>query len=446
MSRLRIFSLLIAASAPLAGCLAIAGVSDFRVDESLEGGPNTPDGTSPDGPGPGVDGGDGPIDSPTDGNVPSPGLSDITLASNTVGIGKTVVAILHARNESGERVSRTGAKVVFSQADGTAAVTFSAVVDAGDGNYAATITGMKEGTALKINATLDGATLKPAAPTLRVENVVTTGLTMFLDAENVDGLNHPGTTGCPGNGLAAWADRSPSPLTDGTLNDFADPCNGATGSGWAGNGTSTNPHRLVFDGVDDHVNFGAINALPKHTIIAFVRKTGVGVAGITGNGGFGPPSPTLPSVFPIVSKGTAQAETDNIDINYHLSITETNKIGSDYEQLGTSNNAPFMGTTTIADNAWIMIATTLDAPTVRGIWLDGKEDGTLPGTVAPSGAAASRLVIGGSNQSASVTPDRGRFKGEIGLVLTYDRAITKAEMEQTCRTFAARFGITTCPK
>ena len=66
--------------------------------------------------------------------------------------------------------------------------------------------------------------------------------------------------------------------------------------------------------------------------------------------------------------------------------------------------------------------------------------------VSGTGAASSRLVIGGANQSATITPARGRFKGEIGLVLTYDRALTKAEMEQTCRAFAARFGITTCPQ
>lgn len=444
MSRLRsIPVLLIAACGPLAGCLAIAGVSDFRVDESAtEGGPNTPDGTTPDGTVPEGGGTDSPIDSPTDAPVPSPGLSDVTLASNTIAIGKTVAVILHARNETGERVARTGAKVVFTQADGTAAVTFSNVVDVGDGNYTATATGMKEGSAIKISATIDGALLKAPAPTLRVENVLTTGLTMFLDAENVDGLNHPGATGCPGNGLAAWADRSPTPLADGSLNDFADPCNGAIGSGWAGNGTTANPYRLVFDGVDDYVSFGTVNALPKHSIIAFVKKTGNGVAGITGTGGFNPPN----AVFPIVAKGTAEGETDNIDINYHLSITQSGKIGSDYEQTGTHTNAPFMGATTLTDNQWMMIATTLDAPTVRGVWLDGKEDGSSPGGLAPSGAADARLVIGGANQSATITPDRGRFKGEIGVVLTYDRALTKAEMEQTCRAFAARFGITTCPK
>ena len=449
-----------AAASVLAGCIAVAGVSDFSVDDCFDGCQQEA-GDS----GPGQEGGqDGPAlptdaakdtsmskDTGTDGPLPSPGLSAITLPGTGVAVGKTITATLTARNETGDPVPRAGATVVFNASGGTSVVSFGAVVDNADGTYAVPILGVTEGTKVVIGATIDGAALKTAGPSLRVANLVTSGLTFAIDAEDADGAGHFGGAGCPAAGSTTWTDVSGNAF-GGSLVGFADPCTGATGSGWTGNGTPADPKRITFDGIDDYVTFGAVDSLGgKQTVLAWVRKTGAGTPSITGTSdGFGGSS-GLPMVFPIVAKGTSEAEADNIDINFHLSITTTGKIASDYEHFvaGSSPNHPFQGSTVLTDNQWRMIGFTLDVtvPT-RSIWLDGAQDGiTVPTTNVPSTGSANPLTIGASNQSGlgGFNAARGRFKGDVAIVLTYDHALTKVEIEKNCHAVSGRFGMLGCP-
>jgi hypothetical protein len=433
-------------AAAIAGCAAIAGVGDYRVDDCIDGCAASEaggqDGTTPDS-GSDTSTSDTSTDAPSEGG-PSPGLSVVTLPGTGVPVGKLIVARLTAKNETGDPVPRTGAKVAFTSSGGTSVVTIGPVTDNGDGTYVATITGVTEGTKLAISATIDGAPLKTAPASLRVVDVVTTGLTASLDAENADNAGNAGGKGCPAAGLAVWTDTSTNGFT-GALAGFADVCAGPTGSGWAGSGTVADPYRLVFDGVDDIVNFGAVNSIIKQTVLAWVRKKGAGTPGITGTGGFG--AGALPSVYPVVSKGAAEAENDAVDINFHLAITTDGRVGSDYEQSGTSANAPFMSTGIVADNVWTMIGFTFDATGTRAIWIDGKSNATTPPGAAPSTGSSSLFVIGGSQLSNNTpgSPSRGRFKGDVAVVLTYDRALTQSEIEANCHALSARFGMLSCP-
>lgn len=433
------------------GCVAVAGVSDFAVDPCFEGCADAPpslDGTiGSDGAVPGADaspGGDAgldasdasdasdaPVDAPP---PPSPGKSDVTVAGTGVAVGKTALVTLTAKDAAGSPVARTGGKVVFTTAGGTSVVTFGAVTDKGDGTYTATATGVTEGTKLNVSATLDGAPLTTTPASLRVVNPVTTNLTFSLDAANADRAGNAGGKTCPATGLTQWTDLTVASLP-GVLTSFADPCGAA--SGWAGSGTVASPFRLAFDGVDDHVSYGAVNSLAKQTVLAWIRRTGPGTPSTTtGNGG-------ILNVVPIVTKGTNEAENDAVDINYYLAIAEGGQLVSEYE---SPANHPLVGATVLPDDTWIMVGTTLDVPgATRALWLNAVADATAVPVDAPSTGSASRLTVGASRTSTGGANGQGAFKGDIALVLTYDRALTPAEIEKNCHSFSSRFGMTSCP-
>lgn len=446
-------ALLLLGTSVLAGCAALAGVSDYAVDPCFGGCPDGPttdgplEGSTTDGPPVGEGGVDGAADAPVDATPPpSPGQSVINISGTGVAVGKSAIVTVIAKDDTGNAIPRTGAKITFTTSGGTSAVSFGAPVDKGDGTYRATVTGVAEGTKIAVSAILDGAPLTTAPASLRVVNLVSAGLTFSLDAANADrGGNFGGKT-CAASGLVQWTDLTASSFP-GALTGFdAPPCSAT--SGWGGAGAPESPFHLAFDGVDDHVDFGAVNALQKYTVLAWIRKTGLGFAGTSGSGG-------LTNVVPILSKGTAQGETDNIDINYYLGIADTGHLASDYEANPGSGNAPLTGATVLAADTWYMVGTTLDASaSSRALWLNGATDATSVPTLPPSGAASSRLVIGGAQRTdaagatcpgAAGSTGCGRFKGDIAVVLTYDHALTQAEIEKNCHSFSSRFGMMACP-
>lgn len=99
---------------------------------------------------------------------PDPAQSVITLSSNTVGSGSSVVATLQAKNSTGINIPKGGASVTFSNSGGTSTGTFSAVFDHGDGTYTSTFTAVGSGTATAIHAQSQGSTVTSTAPTVVV--------------------------------------------------------------------------------------------------------------------------------------------------------------------------------------------------------------------------------------------------------------------------------------
>jgi len=432
-----------------AGCASIAGTSDYSVDPCFEGRcqDSRADGAPPSESAPPLDG-PGRIDGLTDAPPPSPGRSVVTLSGTGVAVGKVAVVTLVARDDADVAVPRTGAKVIFTQGGGSSEVTFGPTVDRGDGTYEANVTGVTGGTKLGISALLDGAPLTTPPASLRVANPVVSGLTFAIDASNADRAGNFGGRGCAASGLTQWSDLTAA-SAPGALGSFADPC--GAGSGWAGTGTPDSPYRLAFDGVDDLVDFGAINALQKYTVLAWIRVGAGGFAARTsapGGGGFA-------SVVPILAKGTAEGESDAIDINYFLGIAPGGQLASDYERATDSGNAALTGATALMVGSWTMVGTTLDVSTGRrALWVNGAKDATGVPTVDPAGAASSAFVVGGARTSAGGSgpcvgapgsTGCGRFKGDIAVVLTYDRALTPAEIERNCHSFSSRFGILDCP-
>ena len=83
----------------------------------------------------------------------------------------------------------------------------------------------------------------------------------------------------------------------------------------------------------------------------------------TGNGG-------IASAIPLITKGRAEAEASNVDMNYFLGIdSATNRLVVDFEEgaAGSSPglNHPFSGTTAVTSNVWHHAAATYDGTSWR---------------------------------------------------------------------------------
>lgn len=443
--------LMACASVVAVGCVSIAGIGDYEVDPSFgttpEGGSVTETGSGNEAGPPTDSGTDSPSDAPTDVTSPSVGLSAVTASGTGVTVGRTGIITLVIKNAAGVVEPRAGAVVAFTAKNGTSAVTFGAVTDAGGGTYRATYTGVTQGTALDLSATIDGVALTTPPAKVRVVNVVTAGLVFALDAENADRAGNFGGKNCAVSALGAWSDLTGAAL-NGTLTNFDTiPC--VATSGWNGTGKPDSPFRLTFDGIDDYVDFGTAGSISKQTIIAWVRKTGDGFTGTTGNGG-------LLNVTPIFSKGTAEGEMGPIDINFYLGIADTGELATDYEAAGTSANFPLKGATVLAKDTWYMVAMTLDAAAAeRFLFVNGKQDGTSTITVAPAGGVNAPLMVGGARRTdgagavtcpgAAGSTGCGRFKGDIAGVLAYNRALTATEIERNCHALSSSLGILSCP-
>ena len=95
-------------------------------------------------------------------------LSAVTVSTPTVPYPGVVTLTLTARDASGIQFTSGGLVVAFTKGSGSSDGTVSATTDAGDGTYTATFTGTTAGTARAIGATIGGAAVTSAAPTVTV--------------------------------------------------------------------------------------------------------------------------------------------------------------------------------------------------------------------------------------------------------------------------------------
>ena len=80
---------------------------------------------------------------------------------------------------------------------------------------------------------------------------------------------------------------------------------------------------LRFDGTNDFVTFGPAPGLgaSNFTVEVWFMRQGVGVTTNTGSGGF--------FAVPLVTKGRAEADGSNVDMNYFLGIATNNALAAD---------------------------------------------------------------------------------------------------------------------
>src|SRR5204862_4930312 len=118
------------------------------------------------------------------------------------------------------------------------------------------------------------------------------------------------------------------------------------------------------------------------------KRDGTGVSTSTGSGGV--------DAIPLVTKGRAEAEGSNVDMNYFLGIRGSdNVLVADFEDSATGLNHPVAGTTAIpADGAWRHAAATYDGTTWR-LYLNGVlETQLVVGAFTPQANSIQHAALG----------------------------------------------------
>lgn len=145
--------------------------------------------------------------------------------------------------------------------------------------------------------------------------------------------------------------------------------------------------------------------LATSTIEAFIQPAGSGSAITTGGGG-------LSSIYPIVTKGFAEADTSAADIHFFLGQNSAGTIGSDFEDSNVAtNNAPISGSTSLSNGTSYYVASRVVPGTggTHAVFLNGASNGSTA------------LPVSGLN---GVTPNTGGTMG-VGIGTALNTGGTK---------------------
>lgn len=184
---------------------------------------------------------------------------------------------------------------------------------------------------------------------------------------------------------------------------------------------------LYFGGTNAYVTFGnaAALGLPQFTLETWFRRDGVGATTSTGSGGV--------TAVPLITKGRAENDASNVDLNYFLGISGTgNFLVADFEEGlgGTSRglNHPITGTTSIANGIWYHAAVTYDGSTWR-LYLNGNLDNQLTVGQPPRSDSIQHAGLATAINSSGV--QTGYFNGIMDEARIWNYARTQAEILST---------------
>ena len=181
---------------------------------------------------------------------------------------------------------------------------------------------------------------------------------------------------------------------------------------------------LSFDGTNDYVTFGPAPALnaAAFTVETWFKRQGSGISTSTGYGGV--------DAFPLVSKGRAEVDETNQDMNYFLGIRASdNVLVADFEEGAAAAspglNHPIAGTTPIAMGVWYHAAATYSG-TKWQLFLNGALEAELSVGQPPRSDSIQYAALGSALNSLGV-PD-GFFNGLIDEVRIWNYARTAADI------------------
>ncbi len=168
--------------------------------------------------------------------------------------------------------------------------------------------------------------------------------------------------------------------------------------------------------------------LPQFTLETWFRRDGTGATASTGSGGV--------VALPLVTKGMAETDGSNVDMNWFLGIRGTDSVlVADFEEgaAGTTPglNHPVIGATPVARGRWYHAAATYDGTTWR-LYLDGSLDATLTVGQPPQSASIQHAGLGVALNSTGVAS--GHFDGALDEARVWDRARTETEIRAAANT------------
>src|SRR5438477_8724249 len=177
-------------------------------------------------------------------------------------------------------------------------------------------------------------------------------------------------------------------------------------------------YSLSFDGVNDYVSFGPAPGLgaATFTVETWFKRTGAGVNTSTGSGGL--------DAIPLVTKGRAEVDGDNRDMNYFLGIRASdNVLVADFEEGATGaspgQNHPVAGVTPIVNNVWYHAAATYDG-TKWQLFLNGALEAELVVGQPPRFDSIQQAALGSAIDSTGAAA--GFFNGVLDEVRIWNYA------------------------
>lgn len=235
--------------------------------------------------------------------------------------------------------------------------------------------------------------------------IVTDGLVLYLDAANVRSYPTFGVT---------WSDLSRNTYT-GLLT------NGPTF-------TSDNLGSILFDGIDDYVDFGTSGESEirnSSTITISIACYCTGYSNPSGGVSWAP---------------LTCIDRYNLGYNYRkFSFYLLNNLGVEsvvceyFDGLGTTRSV-----TNVRDilNNFFILTTTIDSSFTR-LYVNGTKVDETTGITLNTNPLISDFTVG----SRLNTSYNGYFKGNIFNFLCYNRALSETEVEQNYQSIKTRFGL-----
>jgi len=172
-------------------------------------------------------------------------------------------------------------------------------------------------------------------------------------------------------------------------------------SGASGTGSA-----LQFNGSNQYVTFGPAPGLgvSTFTLEVWFKRTGPGAGTSTGSGG-------VANAIPLITKGRAEADGSNVDMNYFLGIdASTGTLVADFEDMASGLNHPVFGRTGVSQNVWHHAAATYDGSAWR-LYLDGVLDAKLAVSAQPRWDSIQHAALATAINSTGVAA--GYFQGSL---------------------------------
>ena len=183
-------------------------------------------------------------------------------------------------------------------------------------------------------------------------------------------------------------------------------------------------YALDFGTSNAYVTFGQTLGTTSFTLEGWFKWSGGGTANTTGTGGI--------NIYPMITKGSPEADGSNLDANYIFGIQQTtNVIAGDFEDTNSGLNHPITGVTTLNSGQWYHGAITFDNTTkVYALYLNGNLESitTLGSTITPRFDSQQHAALATMIRSNGTTTN-GYYGGVLDEVRIWNFARTQSEIQ-----------------